>query len=332
MQVVFPIDLLACPRCGGALADAGATGFRCAPCQTDYPQSDGVLRVRADGSARTEAVRAFYSQSPFPGYPPSDDLASLRARASRSVFARSLDRVVPGDARIVEMGCGTGQMSLYLASADRLVIGADLTRASLELASAASRRFAVRGVFFVETDLQKPGLREGAFDVVYSSGVLHHTPDPRTSFVSLARLARPGGVIVVGLYNLLARLPHRVRRGLSRITGRIWWDPVLRDRRAEPERREAWLRDQYFHPEEHCHTLGEVKRWFRENGVTFLRTYPNALLGEDPAAEEDLFSFAGDDWWLENWVCQLTWAVRLAHEGGLFVVIGRREEGTVPGP
>ena len=46
--------------------------------------------------------------------------------------------------------------------------------------------------------------------------------------------------------------------------------------------------------------------------------------------ESDLFSFAGDDWWLENWIAQLTWAVRLAHEVGLFVVIGRREEGTVP--
>jgi len=134
---------------------------------------------------------------------------------------------------------------------------------------------------------------------------------------------------VVGLYNLLARLPHRLRRGLSRLTGRIWWDPVLRDRRSEPERREAWLRDQYFHPEEHSHTLGDVQRWFSDNGVEFLRTYPNALLGEDPADEVDLFSFAGDDWWLENWIAQLTWVARLSHDGGLFVVIGRRETGSV---
>ena len=94
---------------------------------------------------------------------------------------------------------------------------------------------------------------------------------------------------MLGLYNLVARLPHRLRRAFSRLTGRIWWDPVLRDRATEPERREAWLRDQYSHPEEHCHTLGEVKRWFRENGVEFLRTYPSALLGEDPARRERPF-------------------------------------------
>jgi hypothetical protein len=45
--------------------------------------------------------------------------------------------------------------------------------------------------------------------------------------------------------------------------------------------------------------------------------YPNALLGEDPADEVDLFSFAGDDWWLENWIAQLAWVARLAHDGGL---------------
>jgi SAM-dependent methyltransferase len=223
-------------------------------------------------------------------------------------------------------------MSLYLATADRVVVGADLTAASLELAARASRRFGVEHAFFVETDLQRPGLREGAFDVVYSSGVLHHTPDPRRSFASLAKLARPGGVIVLGLYNSIARVPHRLRRGLSRLTGRIFWDPVLRDRSAEPERREAWVRDQYFHPEEHAHTVGEVKRWFRENHVELVRTYPTSLLGESHAPEDDLFSTAADDWWLERWMSQLGWASSLAHEGGLFVVIGRRDEGRVPVP
>src|ERR671926_273633 len=107
-----------------------------------------------------------------------------------------LDRAIAGDATIVEVGCGTGQMSLYLARADRVVVGADLTRASLLLATAAARRFGLDSVRFVETDLRRPGLRAGAFDVVYCSGVLHHTPNPRESFARIARLARPGGMIV----------------------------------------------------------------------------------------------------------------------------------------
>src|SRR5207244_11405276 len=142
--------------------------------------------------------------------------------------------------------CGTGQMSLFLAGADRLVIGADLTRASLELAEAARRRYQIDGVLFVETDLRRPGLRARAFDVVICNGVLHHTPDPRASFAALSRLVRPGGIVVVGVYNAVARMPMRARRLVARLSGYRWipGDPVLRERQSEPGRREAWVRDQ----------------------------------------------------------------------------------------
>ena len=277
--------------------------------------------AKADG--RTEAVRRFYQQAPFPGYPPRDSLQALRRRAERSMFARLLDRAIPGDARIADIGCGTGQMSLYLARADRVVVGADLTRASLLLGAAAARRFGLERVTFVETDLRRPGLKAGAFDVVYSSGVLHHTPDPRASFSRLAALARPGGTIVLGVYNAFARVPSRLRRVAARLSGFrfVPFDPVLGERGSEPARREAWLRDQYQHPEEHCHTLTEVQRWFAENDVEYVRSYPSAVLGDEP---DDLFAAAEDNWTFEGWLAQIGWIWTLGHEGGLFFTIGRR--------
>ena len=315
------LELLACPRCGGALR----AELRCVSCGSAYALRNGVPELRLGGDARTEAVREFYEQAPFPGYPPRDSYPWLRARAERSDLARLLDQAIPGDARIAEVGCGTGQMSLFLATADRVVIGADLTRASLELAEGARRRYGVERALFVETDLRAPGLRAGAFDVVYSSGVLHHTPDPRASFAAVARLLRPGGIVVVGLYNAYARLPHRVRRGVARLTGFRWipLDPVLRERRSEPARREAWLRDQYRHVEEHRHTLREVQGWFRENRVEYLRAYPDTLLAAEPISGTELFGPADDDWAFENVLAQLSWARTLSHEGGLFVVVGR---------
>src|SRR5947209_13969585 len=98
-----------------------------------------------------DRVRAFYEQSPFPGYPPRDSLSALRARAARSEFARRLDEAIPGDALVLELGCGTGQLSLFLASADRMVVGADLVRPSLELAREAAVRYGLSGVHFLET-------------------------------------------------------------------------------------------------------------------------------------------------------------------------------------
>ena len=271
-----------------------------------------------------DRVRAFYERAPFPGYPPRDSLAGLRARAARSEFARLLDDAIPPCARVLELGCGTGQLSLVLASGGRTVTGADFARPSLQLARDAAARYRVTA-HFVETDLRRPGLRPAAIAVVICTGVLHHTPEPRASFAAIAPLARPGGVLVIGVYNAIARLPLRARRAIARLSRFrfVPFDPILRDRRAEPARREAWLRDQYLHPEEHRHTLREVQSWFRDNGVEYLRAFPSALLGGEPG---DLFAQAPDDWAPEALLAQLCWMWTLGGEGGLFVAVGRRRD------
>jgi len=93
------------------------------------------------------------------------------------------------------------------------------------------------------------------------------------------------------------------------------------DRASEPERREAWLRDQYRHPEEHSHSVAEVRRWFRANGIDYVSTYPSTLIGEEP---DDLLAPAEDEWPLESVLAQLGWMGSLGGEGGLFVMVGRK--------
>jgi SAM-dependent methyltransferase len=325
------LALLACPACRAPLrADAG--GLRCAACARPFEVRGGIPRLRGPLDPRAEAVRELYAGAPFPGYPPAFGLASLRARARRSAFARLLDEAIAADAAVLDVGCGTGQLSLFLATGERLVVGADLTGAPLELAADAARRLGVRGVRFVETDLREPGLRSGSFDVVICSGVLHHTPDPGASFRAIAPLVRPGGWIVLGVYNVYARLPHRVRRAVARLTGLRWipLDPVLRDRAAEPDRRAAWLRDQYDHPEEHRHTLAEVRRWLDEGGMAYVRTFPSTVTGEPPLGPGGLFAPAEDEWAVESFFHQLSWSVTLGREGGLFVVVGRSPAAAAP--
>ena len=315
------LELLACPSCRGPLGE----DLGCTRCGQAYDAPEAIPDLRLPGDAPTEAVRDFYSAAPFPGYPPNASLQWLRARAGRSRFAQLLDEAIAPDARIVEVGCGTGQMSLFLAGLDRTVIATDLTRASLRLGVQAARRFGMDNVLFVETDLFRPGLRAGAFDVVYCSGVLHHTPDPRAAFRQVAQLARPGGWIVLGLYNRLGRIPNRMRRIASKLSRGRWipGDAVLGDRQAEPERREAWRRDQYGHPLERSHSLGEVRSWFDENGIDYLRAYPSALFGRE-GEDDPLFSPQGDYWPVEAALAQFAWIWRLSGEGGLFLATGRR--------
>jgi len=311
--------LLACPSCHGRLNHA----LTCVGCGEVYAAPEGIPCLRPDVKGQTEVVRQFYNAAPFPGYPPNDSLTWLRTRAERSAFARLLDCSIPGDATIAEVGCGTGQTSLYLARADRTVVGLDLARGSLSLGASAARRYGVDKVSFVECDIARLPLKDGAFDLVYSSGVLHHTPDPTASFASIVKAVKPGGHVIVGLYNRYARVPLRLRRVVARLTGYRWipFDPVLRDRKAEPERREAWLRDQYQHPEEHSHSVAEVRRWFRANDIDYISTYPSTLIGEEP---DNLLSPAEDEWPLESVLAQIGWMKSLGGEGGLFVMVGRK--------
>src|SRR5690242_9806440 len=149
-----PSDLLAvlaCPACEGSLL-ARASHLTCSACDRSFGVAGGIPDLSRAPDAAARVLRDFYGAAPFPGYPPRDSYASLRRRAERSEFARLLDQAIAPGATVLEVGCGTGQMCLYLATADRLVVGADLTRASLELAAAAARRFEVDRVRFVETD------------------------------------------------------------------------------------------------------------------------------------------------------------------------------------
>lgn len=214
-------------------------------------------------------------------------------------------------------------MSLYLARERRVIVAIDLSRNALRLGEAAARRFAIPSVTFIQADLHNTPLRARSFDVVYSAGVLHHTPFPPKAFACLAGLARPGGIVIVGVYNAFARIPLRVRRAVARVTRFriVPFDAVWRERRGDAARGQSWLRDQYQHPTEHRHTLAEVKRWFADNDIEYLRSFPGTVFGDEA---DDLFTPAIDDWAFESWIAQVEWMWTLGHEGGLFFTIGRR--------
>ena len=322
---------LCCPRCHADLRPADGT-LLCPNCPRRFAVDDGIplLFWPADDVAGdvTGDVQAFYEETPFPNYDDVDDVGSLVEKARQGLFAKLLDEQVPFGTRVLEVGCGTGQLSNFLAVAARSVIGTDMCLNSLRLGYQFKQKNHLERVGFVQMNLFRPVFPPGSFDLVISNGVLHHTSDPRRAFHTIATLVRPRGYLLVGLYHRYGRLITDARRVIFRAFGDRWHflDPNLRKRGTSAAKKRAWLFDQYRHPHESKHTMGEVLGWLREAGFEFVHSIPSSKPFRPFSAAERLFKPESAGNALERFAVESAMAFRGSRQGGFFIMIGRKGE------
>lgn len=103
-------------------------------------------------------------------------------------------------ARLLEIGCGMGTDLLQFARGGARCVGIDLTPRSVEITRHRFALYGVPGTFMISDGEQLPFASE-TFDVVYSNGVLHHTPDTAGAIREVHRVLRPGGTAKVMLYH-----------------------------------------------------------------------------------------------------------------------------------
>lgn len=274
----------------------------------------------------TRKVRAFYEETSFPGYEEYDSPLALVDKARRGLYARMLDDQIPYTARVLDVGCGTGQLPIFLSLNRRRTVGCDLSFGSLDKGQRFKQRFALRGVSFVQGNLFALPLRAAAFDVVFCTGVLHHTADARAGFREVARLVKPGGFVVLGLYNTYARVPLAVRRVLFRLSGRrlTGLDRCIRTQPYGREKSRIWYLDQYEHPHEEMFSADDALEWFGAEGIEYVGSVPMLQIGRRLTGREPLFEPSPLPGRLERVLAQLGWMLTIGWEGGLFVMIGRR--------
>ena len=104
------------------------------------------------------------------------------------------------DARLLEIGCGMGTDLLQFARGGACCTGVDLTPRSIEITRHRFRLYGDGGSLLISDGEHLP-FRDESFDVVYSNGVLHHTPDTAGAIREVHRVLRPGGTAKVMLYH-----------------------------------------------------------------------------------------------------------------------------------
>lgn len=190
-------------------------------------------------------------------------------------------------ALILDAGCGNGLLSEALTSLGATVVAIDYSTSVF----AAEKHRSSSAVHYVRGDLAQPPFEPGIFDVVFSSGVLHHTPNTRNTFMRVAELTRPGGKFYVWLYRRSRRLRHRVlhlredlmRPVVSRLPG------ALKDAVVRADAAILWVLTRAFRTRTrhsfdehivgsydlltpryawHHHTPYEVSAWFLDSGYS----------------------------------------------------------------
>jgi SAM-dependent methyltransferase len=211
---------------------------------------------------------------------PEEDEATFEAKTG----------VAPGDLAgklVLDAGCGGGRYARLLGERGARVLGIDLSSA---VDKAAEMCAGLPNVQIVQGDILDPPVAEGAFDLVFSIGVLHHSPDPRRAFAAIARRVKPGGRLAVWLYRrntapqewinsgvraVTTRLPARVLEPLCVGLGALGSVPVLNrtlnklvNFSAHPD----WILrvcdnfDWWAPAYQSHHSLDELRSWFEEEG------------------------------------------------------------------
>ncbi|CAN5342665.1 hypothetical protein BH10PSE11_BH10PSE11_26850 [soil metagenome] len=250
-----------------------------------------IERLTTIDDAISEKVRAQYEENPYPrwsrmaaGTPalPIDHYIGMRfpGSAFKPLGNRQLDVLVAG--------CGTGQHAIQraqqLKSADVLAI--DLSLSSLSYAIRKTKELGLSNLRYAQADILA---LEGntTFDVIDSSGVLHHLKEPLTGWRRLAGLLRPGGLMHIGLYSATARSDINAARAHLAQQGRDYSVAEVRRLRTEFANRApgdplhsitgfsdffsmSECRDLLFHVQEHQFSIPQIADFVRESGFTFL--------------------------------------------------------------
>jgi len=273
-------------------------------------------------------VKKFYTKYPFPNYNDFDNIQLFVKKAKQHHFSKLLSQQIGENKKILEIGCGTGQLTNYLAATtfSKKIYGTDISINSLKLANNFKKKSNLDNIEFIQMNLFNPCFRKNSMDLVISNGVIHHTYNPEIGFYKIAELVRPGGYIIISLYNYLGRFVTLVNRFLYKVFGKkgLFFDKYLKSN-ISSQKKNSWIQDQYNHPLESLHSMNDVLNWFKNNKFTFISSIPK-IIGKF-SDDEKLFKkqLLGDSIDRFNVQFEMIFNYQFK-EGGLFMMIGKKKK------
>lgn len=314
-QVQSPLSadlqaILRCLHCDARLESDQSGGFVCPACQRAYPKVNEIARfVDAQHYAASFGFQWHrYHKTQL-------DHDEVRESEQHFLMKTGLRPEELKGKLVLDVGCGMGRFAEVATRWGGRVVGIDLSAA----AEVAARNLASRDFVALQADVFALPFAAQSFDIIYSMGVLHHTPDCEAAVKALAKYLKPGGVLAVWLYSgynkwyrfsdFWRRYTHKMRpetlHGILRIAVPFFYhlDHGLRrvpvvggpvagaihhvfpvNRQKEPEARMLDTFDWYSPKYQSKHTYEQVFRWFEAMGLEDLHVaeLPIAVRGRKP--------------------------------------------------
>lgn len=244
-----------------------------------------------------EEIANFYNDYPFP---------NLRIKTKKDLKTKGVYQIIHPlthfylqnkKMKILDAGCGTGELMLAIEKRGMDIEGIDLNIKSIEIARQRAKKFKSK-IKFKVFDFVKNSLPEKYYDMVYSIGVLHHTNNPEKSFNRLVRTVKTGGYISIGIYNPFGEFKYRVRRGIvhllagKNIQKRVEIGQKLFYRRDYKLSEEEWIgiADAYANPYRKYYSFEQLLNWFKRNNIEFINCVPPIELRQNINFAAEIFN------------------------------------------
>jgi SAM-dependent methyltransferase len=302
--------ILRCLNCRASLESDQAGGFVCPACKREYPKVQGIARfVEAQDYAASFGFQWHRYQK--------NQLDHDEVREQDWNF-RVKTALNPSELRgklVLDVGCGMGRFAEVATRWGARVVGIDLSAA----AEVAARNLSDRDFVALQADVFRLPFALESFDLIYSVGVLHHTPNCEAAVKVLEKYLKPGGILAVWLYSgynqwyrfsdFWRKYTHKMKpstlhgilkvavpfffhldRGLRRVpvVGRPVAGAIHHvfpvNRQKDPELRMLDTFDWYSPKYQSKHTYEQVFRWFEDMNMEDMHVgqYSIAVRGRKP--------------------------------------------------
>ena len=264
-------------------------------------------------------VRDQYETHPYPRWVNlslpinSEPISDIVAQSRIKLFDNEINKI--STPNILIAGCGTGQHSIATAAKfkNSSVLAIDLSLSSLAYAKRKTEDLNINNIEYMHADILKLDKLKKQFDIVESSGVLHHMKNPIAGWKVLVNCLRDGGLMQIGLYSALAR-QHitEMRRetlelelGSSDVEMKLFRSSVINSGLSHhnlvlnsPDFYSlSTLRDLLFHTQEHQFTIPQIKKCLNELNLKFCGFEDETIVKKFKASNSGEFDVYNlDDW------------------------------------